>query len=36
MFSDLYNYFGVALAGLVSVLSPCALPLAPDRGLGDA
>jgi cytochrome c-type biogenesis protein len=29
MFSDLHIYFGVALAGLVSFLSPCVLPLVP-------
>ena len=29
MFSDLYIYLGVALAGLVSFLSPCVLPLVP-------
>ncbi len=29
MFADLHVYFGVALAGLVSFLSPCVLPLVP-------
>ncbi|MEQ1669343.1 MAG: cytochrome c biogenesis protein CcdA [Hyphomicrobium sp.] len=29
MFADLHIYFGVALAGLVSFLSPCVLPLVP-------
>src|SRR5262245_995508 len=29
MFADLQIYFGVALAGLVSFLSPCVLPLVP-------
>jgi cytochrome c-type biogenesis protein len=29
MFGDLYIYFGVALAGLLSFLSPCVLPLVP-------
>lgn len=29
MFADLHLYFGVALAGLVSFLSPCVLPLVP-------
>lgn len=29
MFADLSIYFGVALAGLVSFLSPCVLPLVP-------
>jgi len=29
MFGDLQIYFGVALAGLVSFLSPCVLPLVP-------
>lgn len=29
MLADLYIYFGVALAGLVSFLSPCVLPLVP-------
>jgi cytochrome c-type biogenesis protein len=29
MFGDLHIYFGVALAGLVSFLSPCVLPLVP-------
>lgn len=29
MLTDLYIYFGVALAGLVSFLSPCVLPLVP-------
>ena len=29
MFADLPIYFGVALAGPVSVLSPCVLPLVP-------
>jgi len=29
MFADAYIYFGVALAGLASFLSPCVLPLVP-------
>ncbi len=29
MFADLHIYFGVAVAGLVSFLSPCVLPLVP-------
>src|SRR3954464_1025943 len=29
MWADLQIYFGVALAGLVSFLSPCVLPLVP-------
>src|SRR5258705_6533417 len=29
MFADAHIYFGVALAGLVSFLSPCVLPLVP-------
>jgi cytochrome c-type biogenesis protein len=29
MFADAHMYFGVALAGLVSFLSPCVLPLVP-------
>lgn len=29
MFADLHIYFGIALAGLVSFLSPCVLPLVP-------
>ena len=29
MFADLHLYLGVALAGLVSFLSPCVLPLVP-------
>ena len=29
MFADLHIYFGVALAGLASFLSPCVLPLVP-------
>lgn len=29
MFADAYVYFGVALAGLASFLSPCVLPLVP-------
>ena len=29
MFADLHIYLGVALAGLVSFLSPCVLPLVP-------
>jgi len=29
MLADLYIYFGVALAGLISFLSPCVLPLVP-------
>ena len=29
MFADAHLYFGVALAGLVSFLSPCVLPLVP-------
>ncbi len=29
MFADLHVYFGVGLAGLVSFLSPCVLPLVP-------
>jgi cytochrome c-type biogenesis protein len=29
MFADMHVYFGVALAGLVSFLSPCVLPLVP-------
>ena len=29
MFIDAHIYFGVALAGLVSFLSPCVLPLVP-------
>jgi cytochrome c-type biogenesis protein len=29
MLTDLYIYFGVALAGMVSFLSPCVLPLVP-------
>ena len=29
MFADAHIYLGVALAGLVSFLSPCVLPLVP-------
>ena len=29
MFAEAHLYFGVALAGLVSFLSPCVLPLVP-------
>ena len=29
MLADLYIYLGIALAGLLSFLSPCVLPLVP-------